>query len=370
MRDYHLKLEAKANDSNYYIKRAANSVDLNISKKLTHEVSINGDLESPYNIGLIIGNSGSGKTTFAEHIFGKEIFKSDVKNNSSIIEQFNDNLEYDERAKALSSIGLNSIPCWIKPFGILSNGEKTRAEIALRLSKSDIIGVDEFTSVVDRNIAKIMSHSIQRFVRKNNKKIICLSPHRDIVEWLNPDWIIDMNDQIFIDRRLLWKNYQRKEKLKFDIREVGRETWKHFSKYHYLSDRLCGGKNYLYGLFLKDKQIGFMAFSNYVPHRQNLLHSNRIVILPEYTGFGLGLKMVNLCSELLLKKGFDIWIKMSNISTIKSCLKSSLWKLKNIKSNFDKGQIHSRLNKRGRRMFTKSYSFKFMGNSKRTVADV
>jgi len=370
MRNYHLKLEAKANDKDYYIKRAANSVDLDIQKKLTHEVSIDGNLESDYNIGLIIGNSGSGKTTFAESIFKKEIFKSNVKADKSIIEQFNDDMEYNERAKALSSIGLNSIPCWIKPFGILSNGEKTRAEIALRLSKNDIIGIDEFTSVVDRDIAKIMSHSIQKFVRKNNKRIICLSPHRDIVEWLNPDWIIDMNDQKFIDRRLLHKNYQRKEQLKFDIREVGRETWKHFSKYHYLSDRLCGGKNYLYGLFLKDKQIGFVAFSNYVPHNQKLLHSNRIVVLPEYTGFGLGLRMADLCSENLKTKGFEIWIKMSNISTVKSCLSSDKWKLKRISSNFEKGQIKSKMNKYGRRNFVKTYSFKFMGNSKRTVADV
>ena len=40
-------------------------------------------------------------------------------------------------------------------------------------------------------------------------------------------------------------------KIQFTIKEVGRETWKYFSKYHYLSELLPGGKIHLYGIFHK-----------------------------------------------------------------------------------------------------------------------
>lgn len=365
MPNYNVVLETKVDESDYFIKRAANSVDLDVSKKLTHKISINGDIESNYNIGLIIENSGSGKTTFAKKYFGEESFKTNYDENISLINQFNSNISYDERVKILSSIGLNSIPAWVKPISVLSNGEKARAEIAIRLQKKELIVIDEFTSVVDRNVAKIMSHSIQKFARKNNKKIVLISVHNDIIDWLNPDWIIDMNEQNYNDRRLLCSNFKREETIEFKIKECSRESWKYFSKFHYLSDNLPGGKIYLYGLFVNDKQIGFQCFANYNPKIKKMYHSNRTVIDPEYTGMGLGIRLINITSEYMSKKGFIIMGKFSNKAIYESMIKCKDWVFLGSSNNLNKSQYKpggSMSNQNVRRKAVMTYNFKYINH--------
>jgi ABC-type ATPase with predicted acetyltransferase domain len=53
---------------------------------------------------------------------------------------------------------LNSVPSWYKPYQVLSNGEKFRADLARKLKSNTVI--DEFTSVVDRTVAKAASVSL------------------------------------------------------------------------------------------------------------------------------------------------------------------------------------------------------------------
>lgn len=197
------------------------------------------------------------------------------------------------------------------------------------MCKNDFVCIDEWTSVVDRTVAKAMSVCLYKFAKKFNKKIILLSCHYDILEWVNPDWLIDCNKQNFE----LHKNedffFNEREKLEFTIKEVGRETWKYFSKYHYLSELLPGGKLYLYGLFHNDNQIGFQCFANYVPHRKDtkiIYHSNRTVIHPDYNGLGLGIKLINETSKLLIEKiECRIMAKFSAVPIYKAMIKQKQW---------------------------------------------
>lgn len=59
--------------------------------------------------------------------------------------------------------------------------------------KGQIIYVDEFTSVVNRDVAKSMSHALQRYIRQKDLKIIIASCHFDIIEWLQPDYVFNLN---------------------------------------------------------------------------------------------------------------------------------------------------------------------------------
>ena len=259
MQTYHVKLETPI-FSSYRCQRAANALDIDLKKKALHELKITADLKKEFNLGLILGASGSGKTTLAQHIFGQDCFKTSLKMDSCILDQLPENWDYETCATALHGIGLTSVPHWMKPIYALSNGQRARAEAVLLMAHAnhEIIAIDEWTSVVDRIVAKVMSYCIQKYARRNQKKIILLSCHYDVIEWLDPDWIIDCNRQEFIDRRLLWpEERKRKEKLQFDLRRVDRITWKYFSKYHYLSDRLPGGYIETYGLFHENNQIGF-----------------------------------------------------------------------------------------------------------------
>lgn len=142
-------------------------------------------ISSNFKIGVIIGSSGSGKSTLLNY-FGKEIIPV-WNNNKSIISHFE---SPDEAINKMGAVGLNSIPSWYKPYSVLSNGEKFRADLSRKLESNAVI--DEFTSVVDRNVAKAASVSLRRYVNNNDVNNIILSTcHRDILEWLEPDWVID-----------------------------------------------------------------------------------------------------------------------------------------------------------------------------------
>ncbi len=59
---------------------------------------------------------------------------------------------------------------------------------ALCLDKPLIV-FDEFTSVVDREIAKVSAFAISKAVRRSKKKVIAVTCHYDVVDWLDPDWV-------------------------------------------------------------------------------------------------------------------------------------------------------------------------------------
>jgi len=97
-----------------------------------------------------------------------------------------------------NSVGFSSPPSWLKPYHVLSNGEKMRVDLARSLlSKKDIVVFDEFTSVVDRNVAKITSFAVSKSVRKTKKQFVAVSCHFDILEWLEPDWVFNTNTMSF-----------------------------------------------------------------------------------------------------------------------------------------------------------------------------
>ena len=168
------------------------------------------------------------------------------------------------------------------------------------------------------------------FQSQMNKKIILLSCHHDIIEWVKPDWLIDCNKQQFFLPQSEDFFFQRRDQLEFHIREVGRETWKYFSKYHYLSERLPGGKIYTFGLFHGNNQIGFQCFANYTPTKPGekaIYHSNRTVIHPDYAGLGMGIQLINLTSEHMLKAyNYRIMAKFSAMPVFKAMIKQKCWK--------------------------------------------
>lgn len=370
MQTFEVTLKTEAPQS-FYCIRAANSVDLDIESKLTHKLKVKADLDTPYNIGLIIGNSGSGKTTLAKHIWGNDCFNALLNLDMPVIDQFDDSYDYDERVSFLSGVGLGSPVTWIQPAKTLSNGQQARCEVALQIAQlsGKFIVIDEFTSVVDRTVAKAMAHSVQKVARKNKKTIVLLSCHYDIVEWLDPDWVIDCNTQEYIDRRLLPPR-SKSEQLIFGIRQLtDSKSWASFAKYHYLSDKLAGGKNYLFGLFTEsDQQVGFIAYSNYVLWKQEhkdqglpmIMHANRIVVHPDYCGFGLGGRMTDITAEYMKNTlKYDVQIKLSSASMATLLKRNQKWELRDVSRNIN--NIWKNHKGRTGRIYVKTYSFKFNG---------
>jgi ABC-type glutathione transport system ATPase component len=193
---FDIKRENKP-ESTYRVQSVMGKFDLQGDRFTEHFVG-EFDLDFDWQIGLIVGNSGTGKTTIAKEMFKDFYITKFDYSKSSIIDDMPDNRSIDEIVRTFNSVGFSTPMSWLKPYSVLSNGEKMRVDLASALlSDNETIVFDEFTSVVDRNIAKIGSLAIQKSVRKTTKKFIAVGCHFDVEEWLQPDWVFNTNTMTF-----------------------------------------------------------------------------------------------------------------------------------------------------------------------------
>ena len=70
-----------------------------------------------------------------------------------------------------------------------------------------LVVFDEFTSVIDRNVAQIGSYAISRAIRHHpGKQFIAVTCHFDVLDWLEPDWIYNVDTGEFFDYTNVKKN--------------------------------------------------------------------------------------------------------------------------------------------------------------------
>lgn len=241
--------------------------------------------EEDWNVGLIVGPSGSGKSTILREVFGDptELEWGD----GSVVDSFARHLSITDVSSACDSVGFNTIPAWMRPYRVLSNGEKFRVTLArLLLEGGDPIIVDEFTSVVDRQVAQIGSHSVQKFVRANNRKLVAASCHYDIVDWLQPDWIFEPGTMSFRRRRL-----RQRPEINCEIQRVDYSAWKLFAPFHYLTSNLHRNAA-CFVLFVNGEPASFAGTLHFMhPKVRNITTISRLVTLPDWQGLGLALRL-------------------------------------------------------------------------------
>jgi ABC-type glutathione transport system ATPase component len=191
-----ISVRNKTADFNSY--RAARVKSL-FNAERGNEFNLDADIDidaDEWQIGLIVGPSGSGKTSIGKQLFGggKIIdLYGGWDTDKPIIDSISPSGDFDTVTGALANVGLGDVPSWLRPFHALSNGQQFRAGLARIITDapSEVI-VDEFTSVIDRQIAKIGAMAFSKGWRRNKgKKIVLLACHYDIIEWLQPDWVFD-----------------------------------------------------------------------------------------------------------------------------------------------------------------------------------
>jgi hypothetical protein len=173
-------------------------LDVKLEKRFVGSLPVEGD---DWQVGVIVGFSGSGKTSIAQRLFPEAYIRGFEYSHACFLDDFPDELSNSEIEKALCSAGFSEPPSWLKSYGVLSQGQKMRVDIAraLLLDKPLIV-FDEFTSVVDREVAKVGALAISRAVRRSKKKFIAVTCHFDVVDWLEPDWVFNTDSMEFVKK--------------------------------------------------------------------------------------------------------------------------------------------------------------------------
>lgn len=183
--------------NSYRAKRVKSLFNAESGSEFNLDIDLDID-DEPWQIGIIVGPSGSGKTSAGKLIFGGEGYIYDPyfnwDNEVPIIDAIAPDGDFNTVTGVLAGVGLGDVPSWLRPFKHLSNGQQFRAGMARLLCEApDNVVLDEFTSVVDRQIAKIGALAFSKAWRRTiDKKIVLLSCHYDVIEWVQPDWVLDL----------------------------------------------------------------------------------------------------------------------------------------------------------------------------------
>jgi len=297
------------------IRQLSAAFDYEFSGKSTFTPPAPSDIPTNFGIGLIVGPSGTGKSTILKKFGSEETVAWDE--HRAICSHFKDATDAQER---LSAVGFNSIPSWMRPYHVLSTGEKFRADMARRLRDGAVI--DEFTSVVDRNVAKSCANSIRRYVdQKGLKGLVFASCHYDIIEWLRPDWVFDTSTS-----RTTARGYERRPEIVLEMLPCSPEAWAMFRNHHYLDGNINKASRCWIATW-DGVPVGFAAALSFPSGTiKNAWRGHRTVVLPDFQGLGLGVRISDSVAEIFKSSGHRYFSKTAHPRMGEYRNNSSLWK--------------------------------------------
>lgn len=249
-----------------------------------------------FKLGLIVGPSGSGKSILLREFGTEEKITWDEQ--KAVVSQFANPIAALQQCQA---VGFNDIRSYLRPYHVLSTGEKFRVDLARRI-KTGIV-IDEFTSVVDRNVAKATSRALRRYIDKMNlSNIVLATCHTDVLAWLQPDWYFDTSDGTLHDGRSL-----QRPSIEIKIYPCKRSLWSMFAPHHYLSHVLGSCARCFLVIASFDGVENVAGFVSSVPLPSGSLRrawrEHRTVVLPDFQGLGIGPAASDAVAALHLSEG-------------------------------------------------------------------
>jgi GNAT superfamily N-acetyltransferase len=375
-----LTLSCQVHDS-FRVQQIAGMFDVPLADRAAERIALDiPQLGNTWRIGLIVGPSASGKTALARHLFGESYYvTADWPHDRAVVDCF-EPLTIRQITRLFTSVGFSSPPSWIKPYHVLSTGQRLRCDLARALSRNiasvgkvlravpeppnartsvmarspdraiasteglpadaapskpetwnlkpetlPLVVFDEFTSVVDRTSAHIASAALARALRTGAipGRFVAVTCHDDVARWLQPDWIIDMGTKSFTRRRL------QRPPLKLSLRRCKRSLWPIFARHHYLTGSLAPTARCFTALWNK-RPVAFCATLPLIG-RRNHWRITRLVVLPDYQGVGIGMRVAEAIAELHRAEGRRINITASHPAVLAHCRGSPRWRLVQIR---------------------------------------
>jgi GNAT superfamily N-acetyltransferase len=224
----------------------------------------------------------------------------------------------------LSAVGFSAPPAWLRPFHVLSTGQKFRVTLALLLATAPAgkpVVFDEFTSVVDRTVAQIGSAALSKTVRQRGQQFVAVTCHEDVEAWLRPDWVYRPAENTFT-----WRRLRRRPTIALDVVRCRASAWPLFAPHHYLSDGLSRGAVCFLATW-KDRPVAFSAWLPFVGSGPRARREHRTVTLPDYQGAGIGNALSDFVAALWCGLGYRALSTTTHPAMIASRLGSLNWRM-------------------------------------------
>lgn len=291
-------------EQTFRVAKVQGQFDLPHTEASRFELSMDVPLdEHDWTVGLITGASGTGKSTIADTLWPDAVIRQgDLDwSHPSLVDDFPEGMTPGGIAEVLSSVGFSSIPAWLRPYSALSTGQQFRADLAhsLALPTDAPVVFDEFTSTVDRIVAKAASNAVAKHVRRAGQQFVAVTCHNDVTDWLQPDWVLNTDLGTFE-----WRSVQPRPSIPVRIVEDHRlasQLWPMFREHHYLSHDLARSARKFLAYVTLDGQERVAGFASVLPvmGHKGWRRGHRHVVLPDFQGIGLGNRMIQTIAQTL-----------------------------------------------------------------------
>jgi len=320
-------------------------------------------VDEAWTVGAIVGPSGSGKTSLVRAAFPDAVARgASWPRDRALIDGLGAR-PVKELARVLAAVGLGSVPAWLKPYHVLSTGERFRADAARALlaavgqaerepGKPAIVVLDEFTASLDRQVACTASAALARLLRRaanssqgatgrreaspwRRVRLVTVGCHDDVLPWLAPDWVLQLAHDA--PPRLV-RGRLRRAPLPLEVRRVPQALWSLFGAHHYLGGGLAASAT-CYAAVLDGGEggqtpargcdpvpVAFCAVVAALGWRRTKRIS-RLVTLPAWQGLGIGGRLVDAVAALEAARGQRVTITTCHPALLAHCERSPRWRL-------------------------------------------
>lgn len=295
-----MKLEVRNSCSEFDSYRAARVKSLfnaESGANFDADFDLPGIESEPWQLGVIVGPSGSGKTSAGRLILGDDALYENPAwpADAPIVDAIAPDGDFNEVTGALAAVGLGTVPAWLRPYSALSTGERFRADLARVIAEApDRVVIDEFTSVVDRQIAKFGALAFAKAWRRTTGKCVLLTCHYDVLEWLQPDWVFDTATAAFSREGL------QRPRFELEVWQTDGRYWPLFEPHHYLRlPRMVAGRYYV-GV-VDGELVAHLCVATKNKGREVEARACRLVVMPEWQGAGVGMRFLNAICQANLE---------------------------------------------------------------------
>jgi ABC-type dipeptide/oligopeptide/nickel transport system ATPase subunit/GNAT superfamily N-acetyltransferase len=321
-------------------------------------------LPEKWNVGVIVGSSGNGKTSVARLIAEKlgAVLQTPRDEKGVLVEPYvwgadaavieeiaGEDGDVEDAIMLMTSVGFGSPPAWRRPFRVLSIGQQFRATLARALAEAIADKkprmVDEYAGPLDRVVAQYGSAAVQKAVRTYDLQLVAVTPHEHVVPYLDPDWVITVHEDKTVTIEFSEEksaHHPKGDEVKNEVVPARRwvrprvelrlarashESWARFGPHHYLNHELSRA-SMPFVAELDGVAVGFVAAMHYPQQKYGLIYrEHRVVVLPDYQGMGIGNRISEAIAAMFKATGKPYFSTTSHPAMIAHRKRSPLWRM-------------------------------------------